>query len=166
MNFITKQIVRESDLKNLGKIYLLTINSEFPEYTEKTLDYFTRPSYKKLMLAKKIKLGAYHEGKLIGYLLANNPFGGVLFVSWLAVLKPYQGKGVGKKLLEKLEQIAKRKGAHSIFLSTYKRDMGFYEKQGFENIGYDVKGYFGQEEYYMRKLIQEPKEANYLKYQP
>ena len=164
MNFVVKQIVRESDLKELGKIYSLTIQNEFPEYTPKTIQYFIKPSYRSIMLAKKIKLGAFHQGKIIGYLLANNPFGGVLFVSWIAVLKTYQGKGVGKKLLEKLEQIAKIKGAHSILLSTYKRDTGFYEKQGFENIGYDEKGYFGLGEYHMRKIIQEPKEENYLKY--
>lgn len=52
---------------------------------------------------------------------------------------------------------------HNIQLQADERNVEYYEAKGYEKFGFDSKGYFGVDSYWMKKLIAEPKEENFLK---
>lgn len=160
---ISLRRLNKNDLREFDEIFTETIQKEFSEYSKKTLDYFTDTKYKRKMFNCEIRIGAFINDKLVGFLLAQDPVGGVLQVFWIAVIKPYQKRGIGSKLLGYLEKMALKKGVHNLQLQSDARNIPFYKKTGYQILGYDLKGYFGTDNYLMKKLIQEPKEENFLK---
>ena len=159
-------IIREVSLEDtelLKKLYILTIMSEFPEYSEKKKEFFTSEKYVENMMHLPLRLGAFVDDVLVGYLLSTKSFGGIVFIHWIAVMEDYQHHGLGRKLLAKLEEIAKTQGAHGVHLEANKRNVSFYESMGFAQFGYTKHGYFDAEEYFMEKIIQTPKEENYIR---
>ncbi len=156
------RLIEEKDKEIFEKLYRESVMEDFPEYTEKTRHYLTTGVYKENMWKLPLRLGAYIGDAMVGYVLCENPFGGVAFAHWLAVDKKYRGKGVGKKLLEKLTDLLKDKGAHAIHLQADKKNIGFYEKCGYDVYGEDNKGYFGAHDFLLRKIIQSPKEDTFV----
>ena len=108
-------------------------------------------------------LGAYSRGLIVGFAHGTLPWGGISIVYWLAVDPKFQHKGIGTAILKEWEKIAEEKGAHSIHLDSNKKNLKFYEKLGYKVIGFDEKSWFGASGYILTKLIQEPKEENFLK---
>ncbi len=161
---ITVRKLTKKDTQALKKILGVTFQKEFTEYTEKTRAHIASSRYIKKAADYYFRLGAFVDGKLVGYLLAYKPFGGVLYIAWLAIIGKFQRQGIGSLLLKRTEILALRMGAHNIHLLSEKRDIPFYRKNGFEAIGLDRKGYFGVNDYHLKKLIQEPKEENFLRY--
>jgi hypothetical protein len=53
----------------------------------------------------------------------------------LAVLKSVRGKGVGKKLMQALVEIARERGMERVFLGAQEHAVGFYHKLGFIEYG-------------------------------
>ncbi len=53
----------------------------------------------------------------------------------MAVLKSYRGRGVGKKLLQRTIETAKKHGAKKIYLHSQVPVIGFYESMGFRCAG-------------------------------
>lgn len=49
----------------------------------------------------------------------------------VAVLPEWQGKGIGKQLIEWIVEKAKEMGCYKIILSCAEKNVGFYEKNGF-----------------------------------
>jgi GNAT superfamily N-acetyltransferase len=163
MHDIQILILKSSDKEAFDAAYTAMIQAEFPEYSQTTRDYFTE-EYKKAILKGKYKLAAFEDGKIVGFLVAaDKPMGGILFVNWLAVSKDHQHKGIGRKLLEHIDIIARELGCHAIYLEMHERNMGFYTKCGYEVIGHDPKGYFGTDNYFMKKTLREPEEKLFLK---
>ncbi|MFZ7103070.1 MAG: GNAT family N-acetyltransferase [Peptococcaceae bacterium] len=61
----------------------------------------------------------------------------VLYVGSMVVREALRGKGIGRKLMEKVEEIARRRNSNSIQLNSNKRRKAahqFYEKLGFSEI--------------------------------
>lgn len=163
MNDISIREIKKSDKTAFDVAYTSIIQSEFPEYTQATRDYFTE-EYKKRMLKAAYKIGAFQDDNLVGFLLAaDKPMGGVLFVNWLAIAKEHQHKGIGRKLLDHIDVIARDLGCHAIYLEMNNRNLGFYNKCGYEVIGHDPKGYFGTDNYFMKKTLRESDEKLFLK---
>ena len=76
--------LKETDKKSFKEVYTKTIQEYFPEYTQKTRDYFTRSKYLKRMFRSQIRLGAFENNKLVGYLLAQDSVGGVIQIFWIS----------------------------------------------------------------------------------
>ena len=55
-------------------------------------------------------------------------------IRFMAVEKLERGRGIGRKLLHRLEAIASRQGAQSIIVNARETVLGFYEKAGYEII--------------------------------
>lgn len=53
----------------------------------------------------------------------------------MAVLKAWRGRGVGRALLQKLLDLAVRKGLPRVTLSAQTHAIGFYERAGFHMVG-------------------------------
>ena len=74
------------------------------------------------------------------------------------VLKEFQRKKLGKKMLEKVIEIAKQKGANYIWLGVWEKNIQairFYERNGFERFGeHDfMLGLEKQKDYLMRLYL-------------
>ena len=162
--------VIEKDLDEFFKVFSGLIQSEMLEYSERTRKYFytnNRAINKKVLKRKlgegNIVLSATLKKKIVGILIADRPFGGISICHWLAVDRQFQMMGIGRSLLLGWEKISKDDGAHGLRLETDKRNIDFYKKMGFSLIGLDKRGEFGTDNYVMKKLIQTPKEENFLK---
>ena len=164
--------IRKITLKDLDSFYSFfnkTVIKEFPEYSKGDLEYifkrgWGKENYKNWLSNKeRYILGAFSENKIIGLLDAESPHIGVCFCSWIMVDRKIQKKGIGTKLLSKLEIEMKRKGVHMIFLYADKKNIPYYKKVGYKWVGNMEKAWFGQDHNILTKLIQKPTEKNYLK---
>ena len=93
------------------------------------------------------------EGERVAGLLAVISYQ-VMAIDLLWVHENVRGQGVGKKLVEQAERIAKHSGCTMLHLDTFDfQAPKFYEKLGFERWG--VLGPFpnGHQRFYYRKLI-------------
>jgi len=53
----------------------------------------------------------------------------------VAVTKNYRGKGIGKKIMNKLIELAKNEGLNEVLVSSQCSAAGFYKKLGFSEFG-------------------------------
>lgn len=151
------------DKKQLQDLFKKTVHSEFPEYSAGLKHYYSSGKYFERMMALPITFGAFEKEQLIGFIIAEDAFGGIVFAHWLTIMREYQKKGIGKKLVRTLEEEAIQRGAHGIYLEADIRNVPFYESLGYSILGHDEHGYFGLDEYFMKKLLQNPIEEAYLK---
>jgi ribosomal protein S18 acetylase RimI-like enzyme len=74
-------------------------------------------------------------GKVVGILTGHTVWGW-LFVDTLWVSEKRRGKGMGKRLIEKAESEARKRGARRAYLYSYSfQAPGFYRKLGYRQFG-------------------------------
>lgn len=158
---IKKATVKDIDL--FWPLFSESIKKQFPEYSKKAKDYFLRKAFSKKELKKDLKgenliiFLAFSGKEIVGFLVALPPYGGISFVSWLAVKDNFQGKGIGGQLLKKQEAVVKGQGVHKIHLWTDRRNLKFYKRKGYKMVGCIPKNYFGSDDWLFYKTIQAPK---------
>ncbi len=82
-------------------------------------------------------LVAVVEGKIAGYIGAHNILGEV-YITNVAVFPKFRRKGVGKKLIASLTELAVQENAEFITLEVRKTNssaISLYEKTGFQTVG-------------------------------
>jgi len=89
------------------------------------------------------KLVALYEEKIVGFLNGEIILdeGNILMIS---VKKEFQNKGVGRKLMNRFEKLAKKEGVKAIYLEVSEKNINaidFYKKLGFIPIGLRKKYY-------------------------
>lgn len=151
------------DNKALQQVFSETVFQDFLEYNLATRRFFLSKAYIEDMFSLKSKFGAFVDNKMVGYLIAWGPHGGVAYIYWFAVLKQFRDQGLGSQFLVWFEAWCKKEGVHNIQLQADDRNLDFYKKRGYEVWGEDKQSYFGTDTNMMRKLIQKPKTKNYLK---
>ncbi|PJA02159.1 hypothetical protein COX73_02255 [bacterium (Candidatus Gribaldobacteria) CG_4_10_14_0_2_um_filter_36_18] len=151
------------DINRFWNLFKISVKKQFPEYPIKVRKFFLEKYYTKNNLRQWVKKGiitlliATNNNEIVGYLIANFPYGGVSSIIWLAVQNSFQNRGIGSALLKKYETIAKKKGIHKILLSmTNKQNLKFYKKNGYKLIGYIPQNYFGVDDWWLYKEIQTP----------
>ncbi len=124
----------KKDFKGIGKI----IKEEFskPPYKEKwTYDELDKT------LKGYFKIGyayvAIIDKEIVGAIIIREEFyvgGRYIIIEELVVSSKFQGKGIGKKLVEKVESITKIKKIHTIYLSAHRKSKAFkfYNKLGYK----------------------------------
>lgn len=104
--------------------------------------------YKKVASGEKgYCLIAEKEGVPVGYVAAVKTVVGYRKSSYvevdnIGVSPEYRSQGIGKKLMEAAENIAREQGIDKIFLSAYvgnKRGISFYKDLGFEEISLELQ---------------------------
>ena len=60
------------------------------------------------------------------------PDEGLAQLRYMAVDIKFQGKGIGRKIVEHMEQHSKDNNAHEIFLNARENAVGFYERLGYK----------------------------------
>ena len=131
------------EIKNLTKEQVEDIENRLDEYDNtflpKPLDGF-------------IQIGAFDKGNLIGGADACMTSFRILYVSTVFVDKDYRGKGVGRALMECLEQRAKKLGADMIRVDTFDwQGRDFYISLGFEEVGrYEAEDF--SEHFFLKRI--------------
>jgi predicted GNAT family N-acyltransferase len=86
-----------------------------------------------------------------GRLQFNNPSEGQ--VRYMAVSELYRGQGLGRMILEYLEERAKQKSASVIVLQARENALNFYEQSGYINEGKSFLLFNAIQHYRMRKML-------------
>jgi GNAT superfamily N-acetyltransferase len=93
------------------------------------------------------------SGRVVGGLLGHVKW------KWLYVAKLWlpdelRGRGVGTRVMREVEQYARRRACHGIYLDTFEyQALPFYEKLGYEQFGV-LEGYPpGYRQYHLRKQL-------------
>ncbi|MGA7965451.1 MAG: GNAT family N-acetyltransferase [Gammaproteobacteria bacterium] len=80
-------------------------------------------------------IGAFEDGNLVGVLGLREVHtfarGKHLHVDDLVVSSNARGQGIGKRLIEYAERLARRRGMCQVFLDSRTGAMGFYERRGY-----------------------------------
>lgn len=94
-------------------------------------------------ITKNHVLELYENDDMVGALELKIE-GGVAFISTLIVALEKQGKGIGKQLVKKAEEIANKSNAYKIYLVTGKdwESVKFYEALGYEITAQHPNHYF------------------------
>lgn len=171
MEYIIRQCVME-DLDQLQKISVMTYMETFGRYnTEDNMKAYLSDAFNPVKLEKELKdkdssfYFLYAEGKLTGYLKLNEGKAQTdvndddsIEIERIYLKKEFQGKGLGKILLEKAYMMAKSKMKSYLWLGVWEHNekaLSLYEKNGFYKTGEHVfvMGDDRQLDYLMRKDI-------------
>ncbi len=87
--------------------------------------------------AESVIMGAYAEedATLLGTVVMSQQAGGFRAVDYLCVDTRLQSRGVGRRLLAAMEELAHSEGAAGIWLEARVSARGFYEKLGYRAFG-------------------------------
>lgn len=124
---------------------------------EELNEWFTTEGVKNMRLDFELNdlIVAKENENVLGFLCYSSDTDKIKII-WMGVKREKRGKGIGKKILEKLEKKAKEKNLSSILVETltdkdnyeyYKSTREFYYKNGFKKIAYKkakIKGWDDQ----------------------
>lgn len=89
----------------------------------------------------------------IGGLYATDGYGWA-FIRYLAIPQQYRGQGLGRRLIEEAETIARQRGYVGLWLDTFEfQARPFYEKLGFELFGELEGGQGAIARYFLKKRL-------------
>lgn len=151
------------DRSKFDKLFIHSIKNYFPEYKTEVIKHFVSKPYRDEIWDVSIRVGAFDGKQLVGYIISEWYSGGIVYIFWYAVDKNYRRRGIGKKLLNLTESLAKKTGAHGIKLDADQRNLEFYRKAGYEVLGFDKLSYYGADNYQLKKHIQKPNVEYFFK---
>jgi ribosomal protein S18 acetylase RimI-like enzyme len=161
--------VRETNKINIrkAKIYdsdeiLRVLSHAFEPYK----GYYTEEAHKATILNhqeienrirdKKVEiLVALYENIIVGTITLRFEKNGNIYLQSMAIIPNYQGKGVGKQMLERVEITAKQRKGTTMSLECYyllKKAVDFYKKSGFYITG-RKRNYYGIQIFEMVKEL-------------
>jgi len=120
--------------------------------TEKEIKEFNRKEWRKAdiehygrgirWIGKPFIFKAKENGKIVGSVKAKYE-GGVIYVKNIIVDEDRRGRGIGRKLMERVEKEGKKIGGHKIYLFTMEKwgSSKFYKGLGFRKTA-DLKKHF------------------------
>jgi GNAT superfamily N-acetyltransferase len=93
------------------------------------------------------------QGELVGGLIARSVFSW-LYIELLWVHESHRGRSIGKRLMQRAEQVAVERGCRGVYLNT----IGFQARAFYEKLGYSMFGELEDDppirtRYYMRRRI-------------
>ena len=131
MNMIIREIIDKKEKESISKEVLYDLPEWFgmPESTQEYVDD---------ALGKPF-LACFVEDKLAGYVVLNATSEDCADIFVMGVKKEFHRKGIGKKLNEAYEQLARKLGYTYSQVKTVK--MGHYEQYDRTNLFYKAMGY-------------------------
>src|SRR5579871_4583471 len=100
----------------LEHVYTHVILQGFLQYPERLRNYFATGDYKNYMLTRPIRVGAFVDNDLVGFLLAEHPVRSALFVTWMGILHEYNQEEIARPLVAFIENFAKKHGVNRVQL--------------------------------------------------
>jgi len=141
-------IIRRAKEEDLSEVHRIEVLSFKYPYTYSYLKAL-------YLLSPNLFYVAEVDGKVIGYVVGLIELGSIGHIISIAVHPGWRRKGIGSKLLKKIEDEFKRKGIKSFILEveiTNKPAISLYKKHGYRVIDV-IKGYYpgGEDAYVMVK---------------
>ena len=131
----------ESNNENVGDIILKGLKS----YNESKIGLYSRKPFLLFIRSQTGNVIAGLSGDILGNLCG-------IHLMWVDHL--HRKKGLGTKIIGKLEQYALSKGSDLIQLDTTEfQAKDFYEKLGYVTVAILDKGFMGHKQYIMRKVL-------------
>jgi len=160
----------KDDIGSFYSVFTRGLNELFPGYGKNIIQFFLEKVYTPtnfyywLNNGYKTIVVARSGDNFIGFAVIDQPYGGVSFCRWLAVLPEHQKKGVGRQLIDAWINLAKSQGCHKVELASQPTAKKFYEKVGLVLEGERKLSYFGIDQYVFGMVIGKPNEKNMTKY--
>ena len=139
-----EQLIKLLQIHNLEE---LGINIKIPIelYVDKIINFSTVIPY-------------FKEGKLMAFIsyYNNDSLKDNSFLTMILVAKEFQGKGIGKLLIDSIAQFAKENSSNSLLLNVnrFNKALIFYQKLGFkiiQEIDIELEHGYLMEDYVMKK---------------
>ena len=128
------------------KMTLVQNTDNYVKYTSSNL--ITEDNYN-LIIDHGYSLGAFHEDKMIGYMIAEDrKWNNSVWIEMIRVAKDYKGYGIGSSMLSTLESLSKECFKRSIEIETQNMNVpaiNFYKKNGFKFTGLNMTLYDPEE---------------------
>jgi GNAT superfamily N-acetyltransferase len=156
------EVLSQSELADFWQLFSLILKKDFPGYNSEVVKYFLIKVYNQATFNYWIKtewktvLVAKYKDKIIGFVVIDQPYGGVSFCRWLGVLSKFRKKGVGLSLIKKWESLARKQQCHKMEIASQPRVYKFYQKSGLTMEGKRKLSYFGIDQYVFGKVIGRP----------
>jgi len=151
--------LKKSDISKFHRL-LISIFDEGFDYYPKHAQRYNKNHWTEALINRYFSnddflfLIAREDEKLVGYLIGKHftPYRSTIL--WLGVIKLYQGRKIGSKLVEHWENWSKKKGARLLKFSTANfANEGFYRKLGYKKDFKIVKNDWGMKKLVFRKNI-------------
>ena len=149
------------ELANFHQVFSQVLKEGFC-YTPQVIDYFINKAYTLANFQywlnyshKGIIVAKNNPGQILGYLVYDAPYGGVLFCRWLGVVKEFRKQGIASKLFDEFINIAKISSCHKVEVASQIPAKGFYARYGLIQEGFRTKSYFGIDQYIFGKVVGE-----------
>ncbi|MEB7453117.1 GNAT family N-acetyltransferase [Lysinibacillus sp. fkY74-1] len=150
------------DLKKLQEVSIETFNDTFKDHNSpENMTAYLEKAFTEYQLEKELSNKAsefyfiYNNDVIAGYLKVNvndaqsEPMGdGTLEIERIYIRQPFQGRGLGKYLINKAVELAEAQNKSSIWLGVWDKNdnaIGFYKNIGFVQTGAH-SFYMGEEE--------------------
>ena len=102
---------------------------------------------------KPVAVTVRDNGEVIGGLVGWT-FLGWMFIEMLWISDEHRGKGLGRRLVEKAESEARKRGVANVYLDTFDfQAPGFYQKLGYRDFGKLKDFPAGQSRHWMTKTL-------------
>lgn len=161
---MTKSFYVEIRKANIGDVQAIyeTILEAFESYKK----YYTKDAYKMTVIGhaeiekricddKKEIFVAVCDNEIVGTVTIKLKDESNIHIQSMAVKPKYQGKGIGMKILEEIDKIARKRGCKTMSLECFyplKKAISLYEKCGFRKTGRS-RDYYGIKIFEMLKEI-------------
>ena len=137
---LSHRVRRESWEKYEKEVYPEKLfEEELKRYSDETLLHFIKSE-------NSFAFVGVEKTEVIGLAMGRVTEGGLLDLSWICVDPLAQGRGIGKKLMDKVFEYAKSKDCHKIFTYTFPAlapTVSFYLRCGFVPESYFRKHWYG-----------------------
>lgn len=111
-------------------------NDYEPEGIKNFQDFITDQSLRKMFLAGEyILYGAFYRGEIVGVVSLRNKE----HISLLFVDEAFHKMGIGKKLINQMQRVAKDLGCYRLTVNSSPYAVGFYHKVGFVDTNIEQK---------------------------
>jgi ribosomal protein S18 acetylase RimI-like enzyme len=158
MNFTIEKLATDQ-IAQFHQVFCQVLREGFC-YSPETTEYFIKTAYSApnfqywLSYGHKGIIVARNDAKeIIGYLVYDSPYGGVLFCRWLGVLKEFRKNGIASKLFDEFINTAKSLKCHKVEVAAQVPARGFYQKYGLTEEGFRKNSYFGIDQYLFGRVI-------------
>lgn len=84
---------------------------------------------------ENLHIAAYEDDRMLGCCMLVEEDSETVRLRQMAVPDEYQGKGIGRALMNFAENLARDRGYKKITMHARKNAMGFYEKMGYKKVG-------------------------------
>ncbi|MGB2697929.1 MAG: GNAT family N-acetyltransferase [Candidatus Zixiibacteriota bacterium] len=148
---LSNRVRRESWEKFEKELYpQYLFEEELKQYSDETLSRFIKSD-------NSFAFVSVDKSEVMGLAMGRVNEGGLVDLSWICVDPLARGKGIGKKLINKVVEYSKSKGCHKIFAYTFPAiapTVSFYLRCGFVPEAYFRKHWYGLDFVMMSKWLE------------